>query len=277
MKKRAKKRLILTSAAVLMIVAAAVGGMLAYLTDTDSVTNTFTVGEVNIDLTEPGYSSQKAQDIVPNQTIKKDPTVTNIGENDAIVFLKVTVPVQNVATAELNGTLTEPKTGDQLTKKNQELFTMIGTSGVAGNSQHMFNLAGTGIGWIELTGQEQVSADGTTWEIFVNYSDIDKHYYEDTVKYRTYVFGYNAKLKPEDDAETADTEHKTIPLFDSVTFLNIVEGQIPKGTELKINVEAYAIQADCIQPDADGAVIDTSILTEENLQKIYEVYVNQNS
>ncbi|MGN0633286.1 MAG: TasA family protein [Oscillospiraceae bacterium] len=262
MRKRAKRRLILTSAAVLMIGAAAVGGMLAYLTDKDEVTNTFTVGEVKIDLTEPNYNLDNAKDIVPNQTITKDPTVTNTGKNDAIVFLKVTVPVKNVATANANGTLTEARTGTNLTPKNQELFTMNGSTAGA-NSQHKFNLAGTGTtGWIELTGQEQVSADGTTWNTFENYSEDGKYYYADTVNYRTYVFGYNAKLNP--------TE-KTSALFDSVTFLNIVEGQITPGTELDIKVDAYAIQADCI----DG--VNTETLEQGNLSTIYTYYVNQNS
>lgn len=80
------------------------GGVLAYLTDTDSETNTFTVGQVEIDLTEPNWKEENGKDVTPLETIAKDPTVTNTGVNDAFVFVEVTVPYANVITAEADGT-----------------------------------------------------------------------------------------------------------------------------------------------------------------------------
>ena len=47
-----KKKLIATSLVVAMLAIAVIGGSLAYFTDTDSATNTFTVGGVKIDLIE---------------------------------------------------------------------------------------------------------------------------------------------------------------------------------------------------------------------------------
>lgn len=89
--KTRNKALVLTLCAVLLVVAT-VMGTLAYLTDTtDEVKNTFTIGKVDIDLTEEaGKENNKQFKMVPGCTITKDPKVTvNAGSEDCIVFVKV--------------------------------------------------------------------------------------------------------------------------------------------------------------------------------------------
>ena len=83
---KTKKR-IAAAAACGMLAAVGAGASAAYLTDGESVTNTFTVGKVSIDLTEPGYTPENEVPRVPNQEIPKDPTVVNTGNNDEIVFV----------------------------------------------------------------------------------------------------------------------------------------------------------------------------------------------
>ena len=100
----------LTLAALLLV-----GGVFAYLTDTDNQTNTFTMGNVEIDLTEPTWDEYPdedhngvpdiAEDIWAGKVIAKDPTITNTGDNDAYVYLTVSVPKQVVLTAQADGTL----------------------------------------------------------------------------------------------------------------------------------------------------------------------------
>ena len=102
----------LTLAALLLV-----GGVFAYLTDTDTQTNTFTMGEVTIDLTEPTWDEypdednngvpDPAEDIWAGKVIAKDPTITNTGDNDAYVYLMVSVPKQNIVTAQADGTPNE--------------------------------------------------------------------------------------------------------------------------------------------------------------------------
>ena len=102
----------LTLAALLLV-----GGVFAYLTDTDTQTNTFTMGEVTIDLTEPTWDEYPdedgnnvpdiAEDIWAGKVIAKDPTITNTGDNDAYVYLMVSVPKQNIVTAQADGTPNE--------------------------------------------------------------------------------------------------------------------------------------------------------------------------
>lgn len=86
-----KKNLILTLTAVMLAFAIGVGGTIAYFTDTtESKVNAFTVGNVDITLTEPAWSENDNHTLMPGSSYAKDPTIT-VAENsqDAYVFLKV--------------------------------------------------------------------------------------------------------------------------------------------------------------------------------------------
>lgn len=100
--KKATKIIALLLCAVLLV-GASVAGTLAYLTSKDSVTNTFTVGEVEITLEEKlldvetgkqkdGNPVDGLQDIklIPGRTIEKEPFIT-VGEDseDCWLFVKV--------------------------------------------------------------------------------------------------------------------------------------------------------------------------------------------
>ena len=69
------------------------GATLAYFTDEDDATNTFTVGNVSIDLTEPKWDeagSKDAPEVYPGEALAKDPTVKNDGKNPCFVRISVT-------------------------------------------------------------------------------------------------------------------------------------------------------------------------------------------
>lgn len=87
-----KKKLVSLFLVVALIAIAAVG-TLAYFTDTKTATNTFTVGDVEIELTEPKWDatgSKEAPEVYPGEALAKDPTVTNIGANPCFVRISVT-------------------------------------------------------------------------------------------------------------------------------------------------------------------------------------------
>lgn len=107
-----KKRIALAVIGCVLILAMAIGGTALYLTDNDSATNTVTVGDVKIDLTEPNW--EDTNDVVPNQELAKDPQVTNTGVNDAIIFMTLEVPVENITLTADDGT--------KGTKGKSELF-----------------------------------------------------------------------------------------------------------------------------------------------------------
>ena len=67
-----KKKIIAISLIVAMLAVAIIGGSLAYFTDTDAATNTFTVGNVDIDLIESQYHRTNAGQ---GYTTKLEPTV----------------------------------------------------------------------------------------------------------------------------------------------------------------------------------------------------------
>lgn len=88
-----KKKIIAVCLIVALAATAVVGGTLAWFTDDEVATNTFTVGNVDITLTEPKWTSTGSQDapeVYPGEPLAKDPTVENVGANPCFVRVKVT-------------------------------------------------------------------------------------------------------------------------------------------------------------------------------------------
>ena len=85
------KKKLLSLCLVLALALTAIGGTLAYFTDTTEVVkNEFTVGNVDIELTEPEWPDGFIGNLMPGVNIAKDPTIT-VGEKsqDCYVFLKM--------------------------------------------------------------------------------------------------------------------------------------------------------------------------------------------
>lgn len=71
-----KKRLTFTLLSAALIIAVAVSATLAYFTDLDEVTNTFVMGDVEIQLEEPSWDEDSGLDLKPGGVCEKDPTIT---------------------------------------------------------------------------------------------------------------------------------------------------------------------------------------------------------
>lgn len=86
-----KKTILVAAIAVMLVAALVVGGTLAYFTDkSDAKVNTFTVGNVAIDLEEPNWKADGSHTLLPGVSYAKDPTITvEKGSQDAYVFLKL--------------------------------------------------------------------------------------------------------------------------------------------------------------------------------------------
>lgn len=106
-----KFKALLVVACALLLVAASVFGTMAYLTSTDTVTNTFTVGKVKITLDEakvdadgkPVTPAERVKEnsykLLPGHTYTKDPTVTvEAGSEASYVRQMVTVTFDKVLT-----------------------------------------------------------------------------------------------------------------------------------------------------------------------------------
>ena len=76
--------------AVTLLIGCAIGGTVAWLTaKTDPVVNTFTYGDINIELNETKPANQQAK-IIPGVNIEKDPKVTVKANSEACwLFVKV--------------------------------------------------------------------------------------------------------------------------------------------------------------------------------------------
>lgn len=105
--KKKTKALMLVLCAVLLVTASVLGTM-AYLTSTDQVVNTFTVGKVAITLDEAQVDpdgtavtpaarvKQNAYHLLPGHTYTKDPTVhVQANSEDSFIFVKVENGIAN--------------------------------------------------------------------------------------------------------------------------------------------------------------------------------------
>lgn len=87
------KRKLIIALALCLALALGIGGTMAYLTaTTTAVVNTFTIGNVGLELTEPaGVAANYQFKIVPGETVTKDPTVTvTTGSEPCWLFVKIT-------------------------------------------------------------------------------------------------------------------------------------------------------------------------------------------
>lgn len=87
-----KKKILSTCLVVALAATALVGGTLAYFTDTDTKTNTFTMGNVDITLEEDFPEDE----LLPgeNNALKKEVTVKNVGSEDAYMWIELWIPAE---------------------------------------------------------------------------------------------------------------------------------------------------------------------------------------
>ena len=103
-----KKRTLALILALVLVFGAAVGGTIAYLTDTTGpITNTFTVGDIgDLTLTE---NTGDSYTIIPGANISKDPVVAYASDtnNDVAVYVFVKVAAPDWTVAADNKTYTK--------------------------------------------------------------------------------------------------------------------------------------------------------------------------
>lgn len=236
--KKTTKALLLTLCAVLLV-AASVMGTVAYLTASDSVQNTFTVGKVKINLDEAkvtedgkpvGTDRVKANNykLIPGATYTKDPTVTVLnGSVESYVRMKVTF---NNA-EKIIAMCTDPEYADD------------GTTGV----EYAYPL----IRMVEFVEENAAKWDGIIPDNEVETGDMLKNTkyfaYDKAAGTLTYTYYYK------DTVAAPRGDVKLGVLFDKVTLPGWVTGEQLEGlNDFQISVVAEAIQAEGFT-DADAA------------------------
>jgi len=228
--KRKMRKFLLTLSAALLLVTLSVGVTVAYLTDSEAVTNTFTVGQVHIKLdeadvyeeddidgtnvTEDMLGKVKSTDrvteneykLIPGHTYTKDPTVTVLAGSETCyvrAFVEISFAAQIEAIANAHGLKVEDFVG--------------------------------GIGEDWKWTQKNVSVNATNNTM-------------------TYEVWYNEKV-----AKNATQDTELEPIFSTITMPGVVTkeelatlvtyktGSNEIDKQLSINVTAQAIQADGFQ------------------------------
>lgn len=201
-----RKKFLLTFVCVLLVAAASVLGTLAYLTDTDSAVNTFTIGQIDIELDEARVDpdGQPVLDdegepvdrvkgneyhLIPGRTYTKDPTIT-VKANGEASYIRILVIVNCL----------------------NELDTIFAPDGA--ELETIFGGYDPSI-WVYVDEVRDETANTITYEF----------------RYKEIVEGGTEDLKLE-------------PLFDNFTVPGVITGEDLKTIQnLKITVEGHAIQA----------------------------------
>lgn len=232
------KRGLLVLLCVAAIVASTIFGTLAYLTDSDANTNTFTVGNIRIKLDEAavnpdgslvtGYENRVHSNqyhLLPGQTYIKDPRVT-VAYDSEDAYVRMLVKVDNID--QLKAAIPQ--------QDNAEYY---GENG-------LFLLQKLCKGW-----------DPDTW-LMTSYAQEEKTVEGKQVQVGVYEFRYKEVVKKENHVKEA----AVLPyLFKAIT----VPGEIDNDhlaylAEVKINVEAHAIQAAGFDnADAAWAAFDAQV------------------
>ena len=165
-----KKTILVAAIAVMLVAALVVGGTLAYFTDTKSATNTFTMGNVSIDLNEQQKGEKGLEQFVQNKqlvpgtssdgnAVSKIVTVTNTSkDNAAWVWVELKIPAYLVST--------DYKTAHKDESKNALHWNSYGCFNVEYNAGNYWKLA-TNDGIVDedhnVTNKDMVAVNDGLW------------------------------------------------------------------------------------------------------------------
>lgn len=224
--KKAKKIVALLLCAVLLV-GASIAGTVAYLTSKDSVTNTFTVGNVQINLDEANVATADANDrtetgnayhLLPNQTYTKDPTVW-VKEGSEAAYIRMIVTVDNYNNMLDAFSSTATYDNDYI----------VSDASVLGNSSS---------GQMVIL-DNLVDRDASAWECV-------KFTQDSTANTGTYVFNYypGAYTATADNKDSVDDYDKLTPLFTTITVPKEIDNEhLAMLNNTTITIVAQAIQA----------------------------------
>lgn len=202
-----KKKKTLLAASIMLLIFI-VGGAIAYFTDTDTKTNTFTIGNVDITLTESGWDAladsnsnsipDAAENMLPGQSVTKDPIVNNVStKTPAYVFVKVEVPCTTIVAPAVT---------------SEEIFTYT-----------------INAGWTELNVTNSLpvacTSGGTATHV--------------------YYYGSNGTLTALAKASNAQTPTSTTnPVFSTISLRSTLKGNEGLDDQKQVVITAYGIQTE---------------------------------
>ena len=244
-----KKRIVATAAVVLSLaVLLTVGMTSAFLTDVDVKDNVITIGRVGISLDEGGFDPEEAHPVVPGSRIVKAPKLTNEGNKDELVFMKITVPKAEVTLLHETDEGGAVKGTPRAEKQAQELFRFL--------AEDSELAVGTVEGGFDCDFSYHVGSDETDGWVLLGSDTTDD-------EANVYMFGYNRRLEP---------TRETVTLFDAVQLKSFLDAET--SGEKVIGVNCYGIQADNLKP-VEEVDLTQPYLGQEALQAVYAIVANK--
>lgn len=247
-----KRKIVTICLAAVLVIIAVAGASLAYLTDTDEKTNTFTVGDVNITLIEQrkvkgedglkeygeGSYTLKPGKSNDGNAVSKIVTVKNNGTEDAYVWVELRIPEYLVS----NEYKAEPHTNES---KNALHWNSYGCFNVEYNSGNYWRLAisdGIVDADHKVTDADMVAVEDGLW---YDYEYVGTENEGKTVVIRTKMKNVLPAGKTSLPAlAQVYMDWRVTKTADGNKFQLPDGTEIPKDASWKIDVRAYAIQAD---------------------------------
>ena len=239
------KKIITIVLVAVLVAAISIGATLAYLTDRDSEVNTFTIGDVTIDLKE---DFEQGATLIPGVNIEKKPTITNTGKNDAWVWLTFAIP----AALDVNTPGSVSGSNDNVIHWN---FKAATTEGYVTEERVQKAIAEGFLPDDTLTA-DYILENKMYWDVLSSLGEGENVFQQEIegVLYNVYVLKYNKALTPGEttlpniEKVYMDTNVDIDPNGDWYFVENGVATKLDWNTNEdgapKIYVSAYAIQTD---------------------------------
>ena len=92
------KKTILSGVSSILLCISLIGGTVCFLLDKEDVSNSFSCGTAELEITEPAWDSLSPVEkvVYPGKVVEKDPSIKNTGNVDVFVFAEVQIPVSSV-------------------------------------------------------------------------------------------------------------------------------------------------------------------------------------
>ena len=259
MKKKKKTKYFIVAVALVLVIT---GTISAYLKESDSLYNLFTVGKAKVDIDEGDFPQNKV--ISPGQSSEKAPKAVNKGTIDEYVFMEVTLAQREISVLDdVTKAPGEDANSNPNPKKEQSLF-LTGVTAPNTGTAVLETVEGVEKTYDDFWYNTTEDTSNGKW-VFL------KTEYTAAVAAsgaipakdasRKFIFGYSRKLAPEE---------KTNTIFDTVTLKRFIEEGVEGGTSVQIDVNALCIQAD----NLDGHSISEP-LDQTELLDIYNICKNK--
>ena len=277
-----KKRIILPIAAACALVAVVLTFRISfsYLMDAERKDNVITIGNVDVELSEPSYTDSSI--VAAGDAPPKNPLLINKGTEDEYVFLRVAVPKKNVTLLyesdirENETTIKYPKGTPTVKNRDadgkpqasmDEIFRFIAegdltskvTETTEPKTEPQLDFAYNAGHKNEGDGDKQPNTEGWVYLYRKIGAEGDDYNY--------YYFGYNKVLKYDEKP----SETKT--LFDRVQLKSFIDAELVSkdGEDFAslIKVKGYGVQSDSL--GINGLPGRNEILNEVQLKKIFGI------